>query len=868
MTDEENKPKRFSGIQASPGASRRGSYHWWGDEPINIDEALFDFEELRRELSRATRQSSRPNSRRTSRILTASRRASRQIEDLEEDVEKAEVVRAHGFDLEEYLQRSNQEAYNSGIISKKIGVSFRNLSVSGTGSGYAVVSTFLDEFLTLFGKSILEQGWGYGRKAIRKAWSRGKGGGDVKYVIQGFSGVVRPGEMLLVLGRPGSGTSTFLRALTNQKREFTRIEGDIHYSGVPFELAEGRYRGEILFNSEEDIHHPTLTVQQTLKFALSTKTPATRIPGLSRDAFVQQMLELFAKMFGMKHTLNTMVGNSFIRGVSGGERKRVSIIEALASRATVNAWDNSTRGLDSSTAVDYIHALRILSTLTHSTNIVTLYQAGEQIYREFDKVCLIDNGRQIYYGPGSAAAPYFESIGFYRNPRSTTADFLTSVTDPNKRRIKQGWEGKTPLTPEELETAFRNSNHWRALQEELAAYDEELRSGRDARDFRDAVKQDKSRRSGKGSPYVVSLPRQIWYLTKRDFQLRLQDKIAMSSRFFNTLVLALIIGSLFLGTNRTSRGTFTIGGTLFFNIVVIGWMQMYEAIDMTVGRSITSKHTTFAFYRPSALVLAKTLVDLPILMVQCSLYTIVLYFMASLEANAGKFFLNLLFVFTCTVCLTAFNRAVGAFSKDLNVAIRTAFFGLHVMIFFTGYLQPESNMKSWVFRWIYWAQPLTYCLEALMINQLEGVFIRCSEDHLIPGIPSASVANKVCYLAGAQQGTEFVSGTDFLQATWGYRRANVWRNFGISNTSNTESPAPPQGNTQNGNRRTKRERHPHRPSSQQPTRKLRWKVNSPKPPTEKTRQRTPSLRTRPKCKEVAPTTHGETSHTPLTNDSS
>lgn len=381
------------------------------------------------------------------------------------------------------------------------------------------------------------------------------------------------------------------------------------------------------------------------------------------------MLELFAKMFGMMHTLNTMVGNQFIRGVSGGERKRVSIIEvsifihsshhhqpslvstnlpqkkALASRATVNAWDNSTRGLDSSTAVDYIHALRILSTLTHSTNIVTLYQAGEQIYKEFDKVCVIDNGRQIYYGPGCAAISYFESIGFYRNPRSTTADFLTSVTDPNKRRVKPGWEGKVPLTPLELETAFRNSSHWTALQEELTAYDEEVRSGRDARDFRDAVKQDKSRRSGKGSPYVVSLPRQIWYLIKRDFQLRMQDKVAMGSRFFNTLVLALLIGSLFFGINRTSQGTFKVGGTLFFNIILIGWMQMYEAIDMTVGRSITSKHTTFAFYRPSALVLAKTLVDLPILVVQCSLYTVILYFMAALEVNAGKFFLNLLFVF-------------------------------------------------------------------------------------------------------------------------------------------------------------------------------------------------------------------------------
>lgn len=285
--EEENREKGFSGIEPMQSVSPRGSrYNWWGDEPINIDEALLDFEEygfpstsppffiltrtslplrrLRRALSQATRQSSRPNSHRGSRIIPTSRRTSRQIDDVEEDPEQAQVSNVHGFDLEEYLQRSNQEAHNSGIISKKIGVSFRNLSVSGTGSGYAVVSTFFDEFLTLFGKSILERGWGYARKVVsrvrRGRGGGGGGGGDVKYIIQGFSGVVRPGEMLLVLGRPGSGTSTFLRALTNQRREFTSIEGDIHYSGVPFELAEGRYRGEILFNSEGFFFHTSLFI--------------------------------------------------------------------------------------------------------------------------------------------------------------------------------------------------------------------------------------------------------------------------------------------------------------------------------------------------------------------------------------------------------------------------------------------------------------------------------------------------------------------------------------------------------------------------------------------------------------------------------
>jgi len=101
----------------------------------------------------------------------------------------------------------------------------------------------------------------------------------------------------------------------------------------------------------DDVHLPSLTVAQTVDFALSTKTPRKRLPGISPKRFVKNLRDTLLKMVNMTHTANTLVGNAFIRGVSGGERKRVSILETLATRAVCSAWDNSTRGLDASTAV-------------------------------------------------------------------------------------------------------------------------------------------------------------------------------------------------------------------------------------------------------------------------------------------------------------------------------------------------------------------------------------------------------------------------------------------------------------------------------------------------------------------------------------
>lgn len=151
-------------------------------------------------------------------------------------------------------------------------------------------------------------------------------------------------------------------------------------------------------------------------------------------------------MLNIEHTRKTLVGNEFVRGISGGERKRVSIAEMFATNAVVSSWDNSTRGLDASTALDYAKSLRILTDVYQMVNFVSLYQAGEGIYEQFDKVLVIDEGRQIFFGPVSEARQYFLSLGFRDLPRQTTADYLTGCTDPNEVCVLDLPDGFASLT--------------------------------------------------------------------------------------------------------------------------------------------------------------------------------------------------------------------------------------------------------------------------------------------------------------------------------------------------------------------------------------------------------------------------------------
>lgn len=103
-----------------------------------------------------------------------------------------------------------------------------------------------------------------------------------------------------------------------------------------------------------------------------TPGPNGRLPGISRKDFDREVLDTLLRMLNIPHTKNTLVGDEFVRGVSGGERKRVSIAEMMATRARVQCWDNSTRGLDASTALDFVRSLRVMTDILGQTTFVSL----------------------------------------------------------------------------------------------------------------------------------------------------------------------------------------------------------------------------------------------------------------------------------------------------------------------------------------------------------------------------------------------------------------------------------------------------------------------------------------------------------------
>ena len=159
----------------------------------------------------------------------------------------------------------------------------------------------------------------------------------------------------MVLGRPGSGCSTLLKVLANQRGEYHKVDGEVWYDSLTPEKIEQHYRGDVQYCPEDDVHFPTLTVDQTLSFAANMRTPSVVPSGMTRSGVVSMITEVVETVFGLRHAKGTLVGDASIRGISGGEKKRVSIGEALATRSLLNSWDNSTRGLEYAT-ISICHA--------------------------------------------------------------------------------------------------------------------------------------------------------------------------------------------------------------------------------------------------------------------------------------------------------------------------------------------------------------------------------------------------------------------------------------------------------------------------------------------------------------------------------
>lgn len=571
--------------------------------------------------------------------------------------------------------------------------------------------------------------------------------------------------------------------LSNTRDEFRAVSGDVFYGNAGAKEAQ-QFRHQIVMNTEEDLHFPTLKVGETLDFASTSKLPGTRPEHLKkRKAYTSDKKEAILNSLSIGHTSETVVGDEFLRGVSGGERKRVSLAEVLTSTAPVQCWDNSTRGLDASNALDFAKVLRKAAHEEQKSIAVTLYQAGNGIYNQFDKVTVLVEGKQIYYGPASEAKGYFEDMGFICAPGANVADFLTSVSVPTERHIAPGFEGRVPETADEFAARFRASEIFqRNASQAVPITDESM--AQEINDLRYVRSLEKNRTwsswlSRQKSPYHISLWRQIIACTKRQYQIIWGDSLTNILNICSAAIMSLVTASLFYNLQPDSSSIFPRPGALFFPILLFGLNAMSEVQASFLGRPIISRHKRLAYARPSAYAIAKTVMDVPLVIITVSLYEIIYYFMVGFQHDAGKFFTQWVLLVAMMLCFLSFFRTIGAWCRHFGMASQIAGVCIMGIMVYAGYLVPVPKMHVW-FRWIAYINPASYCLQALLASEMGNLELGCISPQYVPFGPSyTDDAFRSCTIASTSPGSDTINGESYVELQYNASSGTIWRNFGI-----------------------------------------------------------------------------------------
>ncbi|TDZ30767.1 ZEB2-regulated ABC transporter 1 [Colletotrichum spinosum] len=602
------------------------------------------------------------------------------------------------------------------------GVAFRNLSVFGYSTG--------TQYQKSSGNIILSMA----SDLVGLATGRTRGRIDI---LQDFEGLVEPGEMLLALGPPGSGCSTLLKTLAGQTEGLNvSNESYMNFRGINPRHMHDWFRGDVLYNAEVDVHLAPLSVGDTLEFASRARVPS-RVPGgLSSKQYARIMRDVMMAAFGITHTVNTKVGNDYVRGVSGGERKRVSIVEAALTGAKFQCWDNSTRGLDSGNAITFCQNLRTQSDLLNVAAVVAIYQAPQSAYDLFDKVTVLYEGRQIYFGKIDQAKAYFDNLGFLCPDRQTTPDFLTSMTSPNERRIRPGYEHLAPRTPEEFAARWKASPDRSQLSSEITGYEQAHPEKDRLEEFSQSVKAERSSMQRLKSPYTITYPQQVKLCIWRGWKRLVADPgFTLSSLIYNIIV-GFVLGSMFFGLKVDSSTFYYRGGIIFFSLLFNAFASEMEVLTLYEQRPVVEKHNRYALYHQSAEAISSYVLELPYKITNVFTFNSILYFMANLKREPG-------------------------------------------VMMYAGFTVPTSYMQGWS-RWMGYINPLSYAFEALMANEFHGRTFQCGT--LIPSGGSYDqlpLSLRTCSAVGAVPGSDVVDGDRYIEESFGYHNSHKWRNFGI-----------------------------------------------------------------------------------------
>ncbi|KAB5564919.1 hypothetical protein DKX38_004973 [Salix brachista] len=560
-------------------------------------------------------------------------------------------------------------------------------------------------------------------------------------ILEDVSGIIKPSRMTLLLGPPSSGKTTLLLALAGKLDPNLKFSGRVTYNG--HEMNEFVPQRSAAYISQYDTHLGEMTVRETLAFAARCQGVGNRyemLAELSRrekeasikpdpdiDVFMKAiategqetsvMTDYIIKILGLEVCADIIVGNEMVRGISGGQRKRVTTGEMLVGPAKALFMDEISTGLDSSTTYQIVNSLKHSIHILNGTAVISLLQPAPETYDLFDDIILLSDGRIVYQGPREHVLEFFESMGFKSPERKGVADFLQEIT--SRKDQQQYWMHKDEpysfVTVEEFVEAFQSFHVGCRIGDALSTPFEKSQS-------HPAALKTRKYGIGKMELFKACFSRE-WLLMKR-------NSFVYFFKLTQLTVMSVIAMTLFLRTemhkNSVSEGG-VYSGALFYSLALMMFIGMPE-ISMTIGSlPVFYKQRDLLFYPSWAYSLPSWILRIPVTLLQTTIWVALTYYVIGYDPDAGRFFKQYLLLAAVSLMASGLFRFIGGLGRSMIVANTFGSFALLILFALGGFVLSHDDIKKW-WVWGYWISPLMYGQNAMVVNE----FLGKSWSHILP----------------------------------------------------------------------------------------------------------------------------------------
>ncbi|NXA54908.1 ABCG2 protein, partial [Nothocercus julius] len=578
-----------------------------------------------------------------------------------------------------------------------------------------------------------------------------------KEVLRDINGIMRPG-LNAILGPTGSGKSSLLDILAARKDPYG-LSGDILIDGAPQSANFKCTSGYVL---QDDVVVGTLTVRENLKFSA-----ALRLPKSVKEQEKNERVNRVIKELGLSKVADSKVGTQFIRGVSGGERKRTNIGMELITDPAVLFLDEPTTGLDASTANAVLLLLKRMAE-QGKTIIFSIHQPRYSIFRLFDNLTLLAAGRMLYHGPAPNAMEYFKSIGYKCEPYNNPADFFLDIINGDSTAVAMSKLDEDNAAENSEEHTDRGKSVAEKLAEQYSnsTYYQETKAILESISVRN---QKKTKGIFRQITYANSFCHQLKWVSRRTFKNLIGNPQVSLAQLCVTLLLGLVVGAIFFGVTDDYIGVQNRVGALFF-LTTNQCFSSISAIELfVVEKKIFIHEYISGYYRISVYFLSKLIADLiPIRTLPSIIFTCITYFMLGkycLKPKAEAFFIMMFTLMMVSYTATSMALAIATGQSVVSLANLLTTISFVFMIIFSGLLVNLTSIMSWL-SWLQYFSIPRYGMTALQINELTGLnFCNSSSTTNITFINLFALICRWC------TGEEYLKNQGIDASTWG-----LWQN--------------------------------------------------------------------------------------------